>query len=484
MTSDIRTRSRAMPLALTAIVIGGAVLRLWGLGSSPLNFDESFTAMAGRLPLGGMFDFLRAHDSHPPLDYLLQLPLARAGASPFVFRLPAVACSIGALALFAWWMRGRALVGIVATAAMAVCAFQIAHGREARMYAVMELIGVAIAVTAESWLRAPRRRHAAVIGALVFAGLMTHVSMFLAAVGLLAVAGRRNDRDAWRWRAGIGAGIGAWALAWGPSFLVQARGGHSSWIPHTTVTRFIDTISNLVTFQSGVGLLVCAAIGAGIVICRRRDATLATVVTCCFVVPVVLAGIVGLRAPVLLDRTLTVVAWAPLLALGYAVDALARRASLVGAVAAALVLAVMVPTAVHTITTPSAPTVELTELERLARPGDVIAVQPASKGIELYWTLGIRSDDGATRAVQIVGLKQSIALELDSRPATGRIWLIQYVARPIGLAHFRTCAPTWHHGATRLLCIDRSSVSIIQGAAPSIPMIYVPGPTTSTTRPK
>src|SRR5579863_8601968 len=138
MASDIRTRSRTVPFALVAIVLAGAVLRLWGLGSSPLNFDESFTAMAGRLPLGGMFDFLRAHDSHPPLDYVLQLPLARARASAFVFRLPAVACSIGALALFAWWMRDRALVGIVATAAMAICAFQLAHGREARMYAVME----------------------------------------------------------------------------------------------------------------------------------------------------------------------------------------------------------------------------------------------------------------------------------------------------------------------------------------------------------
>ena len=66
-------------VALGLIVILGAVLRLWHLGTSSLGFDESFTGMVGRLPLGSIFGFLRAHDSHPPLDYLLQLPVARAG---------------------------------------------------------------------------------------------------------------------------------------------------------------------------------------------------------------------------------------------------------------------------------------------------------------------------------------------------------------------------------------------------------------------
>ena len=44
-----------------------------------------------------------------------------------------------------------------------------------------------------------------------------------------------------------------------------------------------------------------------------------------------LAGLIGLRAPVLLDRTLAVVAWGPLLALGFFVDdGLAARHTLVG----------------------------------------------------------------------------------------------------------------------------------------------------------
>ena len=53
---------------LIALVIAAAFLRLWGLGADRLNFDEAFTAMAGRLSLGDLFQFLRVHDSHPPLD--------------------------------------------------------------------------------------------------------------------------------------------------------------------------------------------------------------------------------------------------------------------------------------------------------------------------------------------------------------------------------------------------------------------------------
>lgn len=97
---DHSTRGATLWL-LAALVCGGAVLRLWGLGRYQLNFDESFTAMAGRLPLGDMLAFLRHHDSHPPLDYLLRAPLARAGVSEFMFRLPSAVCSIGALGLFA-----------------------------------------------------------------------------------------------------------------------------------------------------------------------------------------------------------------------------------------------------------------------------------------------------------------------------------------------------------------------------------------------
>ena len=130
---------------------------------------------------------------------------------------------------------------------------------------------------------------------------MTHISMALVAVGLLVLAGRRRDADAWRWRGAVAAGVAGWALLWGPSFLVQSRGGHSSWIPHTTPARFLATISSLVTSRPGISVLVVAAVVAGAIVCVRRDRNLAMVLVCCSAIPALLAGLLGLRAPVLVE---------------------------------------------------------------------------------------------------------------------------------------------------------------------------------------
>lgn len=449
-------RVRPVRLALSAVVVIGAVVRVWGLGSAPLNFDESFTAMAGRLPITGLFGFLRGHDSHPPLDYLLQLPLARAGASPFLFRLPAALCSIAALALFAWWMRDRGRVAFAATTVMAISTFQIAHGREARMYAPMELIGVGAAVVADSWLRAPRRRHYVIIGMLTFIGLMTHVSMALLAVGLVVLAGRRRDGHAWKWRAAVAAGAAAWAALWGSSFVVQSRGGHSSWIPHTTPGRFVDTIGALVVNRPEVSIVVVAAVVAGSIVCWQQDRQLALVLACCFGVPAVLAGVIGLRAPLLLDRTFTVVAWGPLLALGYLLDAIIRRAPVLGTATGAIAAMAML-SCVPGVLVAAGPTAALTELESVARSGDIIAIQPPSKGVELYWNLAVRSDEGDARAIQVPGLHAAVAVALTGHRPSGRIWVMQYTNQHLDYHRLRLCAPTWHHGPTRMLCI-RSNV--------------------------
>ena len=144
-------------------------------------------------------------------------------------------------------MRDRGRVGVLATAVMALSAFEIVHGRNARMYAELELLGVGLAILAEAWLRAPRRRHAVILFVLVLAGLLTHVSMFLVGAGLFVLAGRRRDRDAWRWRGAIVGAGAVWAVLWGPAFLVQTQGGHSDWIPRTTPARVVDTVASLVT---------------------------------------------------------------------------------------------------------------------------------------------------------------------------------------------------------------------------------------------
>ena len=461
-TPRTRAPSRGELAALAGIagaVVAGTILRLWGLGAGRLTYDESFTAMVGRLPITHLVSYLAHHDSHPPLDYVLRAPLARAGVSELWFRMPSALCSIAALALFGWWVRHRGFAGVVATTAMAVSAFQLTHGREARMYAEMELIGVGAAVLADAWLRHPRRGHAIAIGAVVFLGLMTHVSGFLLGAGILACAGTRRDRDAWEWRGAIVAAGVAWAALWGPTFAVQARGGHSDWIPATSFHGLVDALGRAVTFRSVAYEVVVLAVLVGAIAILRRDRTLGRVWLCCFAAPVAVGAAAGLALPVVIDRTFTVVSWGPLLAIGFAVDALARRLRVAGAFAFVALLAVMLPSTAYALATRSGPDVAIRHLQAVVRPGDVVAVRPAWKGVETEWSLGVRGRE-SFRTVRIGVAPGAESRIVGGAPVSGRVWVLDW--HHYALPNTTPCAPTWQRGTSRIEClrVPTSSIAI------------------------
>jgi hypothetical protein len=446
-----------------------AVLRLWGLGASRFSYDEAFTAMAGRLSLGHLFTYLMRQDSHPPLDYLLHLPLARAGVSELWFRLPSALLSIGAVALFAWWMRSRGRAGIIATALLALCTFQIVHGRQARMYAELELLGVGIAVLAAAWLARPRRAHAVLLGVLVFAGLMTHTSMFLLAAGLLALPGLRTDRPAWLWRGALlGAGAG-WAALWGSHFVVQAQGGHSAWIPSTTPATLTTALGGLLTPAAGLAstAVVLTALGAVVLVWRER--VLGRVWICCFAVPVAIGAVLGLVEPVVLDRTFTLMAWAPILAVAYLVDWMLRRVPVLGAVTLAACVVVMLSGSVGALRTPTGPDVPLRQLAASARPGDLVAVRPATKAPEVEWSLGVRTDSSTAR-VHVPSLPTAFAIRIGHTRPTGRVWILDWHASQIReVSGAMECARHWTWGHVQIHCLDLGSGSRVPPVAASGP---------------
>ena len=451
---------RGTALALVLLVALGAVVRFWDLGAARLNYDESFTAMAGRLPVGSLFDYLRRHDSHPPLDYLLRAPLARAGVSEFWFRAPSAILSLGAVALLAWWMRERGRFGLIATALMAVSAFEAVHGREARMYAELELLGVAIAVLAYAWLAAPRRWHAPVLGILVFVGLVTHVSMFLLAAGLLALPGHRSDRDASRWRAAIVLAVGAWVAVWGRSFAAQARGGHSSWIPPTTASRLAIAVGHVISFEPTLAIAAAIATIAGGLMIWNRDVTLGRVWLACAALPIAIAAVAGRFEPVVLDRTFTLMAWAPCLALACLVDALASARRVLGVVALVGMLVVMVPTTLRRIQAPTGPDRPLRQLAHDVKPGDVVAVRPASKAPEIAWSLGVREHLGS-RQVPVPDVPKAFGIELGAGPESGRVWLLDWrTFRAPAVTAADQCAPRWARGHPHIRCLrDRAGAA-------------------------
>lgn len=448
---------------LVGIVVIGVVLRAWRLGFNGLTYDESFTAMAARLPLDRLFDHLRTQDTHPPLDYLLRAPLARGGASDVVLRLPSFVCSCGALVLFAWWMRARGIAGVVATALLAGSAFQIYHGGEARMYALLELLGVASAIAAERWLLDDRSRWCAwVAGVLVALALFDHVSGFLLAAGMVAVAGVRLDRRAWEWRFAVGAAVLLWAVVWGASFLDQAGGDWVGWIPPTSPGSFARAVSGQVTDVEPLAWVVVAGVAVGAWRLWRADRRLGRVWFTVGAVPFLAAAAIGVVSPFLIDRAVTVASWAPPLALGYAAAWLATRWSLVGrGVVVALLAVVVVGTATFLAGKRYDSDLAVEHLEAVVRPGDVVLTRPARYATLPAYRIGVEQWSHA-RSVAVPGIDNASAFRAGAAPATGRIWLFTPVSFELSFPGYRSCTASagtdvapWTDGVTDVRCLER-----------------------------
>jgi hypothetical protein len=338
---------------------------------------------------------------------------------------------------------------------MALSSFELQYGREARMYAELQLLGVLALIALYAHLRSPRRSLRVALGAVILVALFTHVSALLLAGGILVGAGSVRSRDANRMRAWIVGAVAVWATLWGRSFLTQSHGNHSSWIPRTTIERAVSVVGSLVLPWGLAAVVVCVAIAIGVVVLARHDRVMARAWWACSGGPILAAIVCGRFAPVLIDRTLTLFAGGVFLAVGFALDrALARRV-VVPVVATTAVFAILVGRAVAIVSTPSGPNSQLRVLDAIARPGDVVAVRPPSKGVELDWSLGVRSDHGSTRRVE-VDLPSTPALLYTGAPATHHVWLLDFRDRTRPYEGFARCAPDRVTHGFRIMCLDAS----------------------------
>jgi hypothetical protein len=439
----------AWPVTI-AIVLVGIALRSWRLGAHSLSFDETFTAMAARRNPGELFAFLRLHDAHPPLDYLLRMPFAGAG-SDVLLRLPSVVLSSAALVIFALWMRDRGRTGLIATALVAVSGFEIFYGREARMYALMELVGVVVAVGTDRWLRSRRPGAAAVVSAALLVGVFTHISALVLAAGVFWAAGLARERSAWIWRAGVTAPVLIWAGLWGPTFVDQVRASPASWIPRTTLDSLLQSVAQPVTFTAGLAALIVLVVIGGAVVAGRRDRRLACVLIVCWVVPVVLAATLGRFGSFLQPRTLAFAAWAPLLAISAVLDEVLRRWRLAGVAAVALVAAVVLGSTVDGVERPGLDAVDTTvaHIASVVRPGDEVAIRPVWMQSLIEWNIGVRR--GGAHAVR-PPLPGTFALALGGTP-TGRVWLVEADGDLQPIVGDASCGRPWSDGSTHIRCV-------------------------------
>jgi uncharacterized membrane protein len=435
------------------VVLVGFALRIWNLGGHTLNFDETFTAMAARRSAGDLFQFLRTHDSHPPLDYLIRAPFSATGNDVWM-RVPSVVFSTAALAVFAWWMRGWGRAGLLATALFAVSGFEVYYGREARMYALMQLVGVVVAFGCHRWLVRRTTASAAVVSAALLVGVFTHVSALLLAAGVFLLAGRARDRAAWHWRIAVAAPVVVWAALWGAAMNQQRKAGTALWIPHTTPTTFVRALAQPLSYTNALAWLIAAAIVAGAVLVVRTDRRLAAVGLTAYLVPVLLGAAVGLRSHFFIPRTLAFGAWAPLLAVAFLLDAALRRWRIVGTAALALIAVVVLASTAQALRDTPLGQIDALDahLRAVVRPGDVVATPDWDRSL-VEWPLVVQGNVPTARVRS--PLHKGSAFRLDGRP-TGRVWLVESADESAAIPGYVACARPWANAAVRVRCLRRS----------------------------
>ena len=173
-----------------------------------------------------------------------------------------------------------------------------------------------------------------------------------------------------------------------------------------------------------------------------------------------------------LDRTFTLMAWAPVVAVAFFLDAASRRNRVLGTLAFMALAAFVLPSSLNAITARTGPDTPLRVLAQRVRRGDIVAVRPASKAPELQWSLGVQTHS-STHAVRVPdvpngsGVPGAFGIRLGTGPATGRVWLLDWKAsRAPVIAGAEQCRHSWGGGHVRIRCLETD-------AAPRGPM----GPT-------
>jgi len=199
-------------------------LRLPMLSKSFIG-DEICTLEYARQPLPGLFSYVAAHDSHPPLYYLIIHFCRMLGTNEMWIRLPGVLLGVGTCYLIfliasEFTSRRGALIAAVFAA---ISPRFVAISQLARNYVLVTFL---IALSTYLLIRIIRRPRLILWVGYVLASAAALYSFYYAAYAIVAqglayaVAGRHSRRQWLAWLAAQ-AGIVALFLPWVPWFLMQ-----------------------------------------------------------------------------------------------------------------------------------------------------------------------------------------------------------------------------------------------------------------------
>jgi mannosyltransferase len=174
---------------LITITMGGAIMRLAFLGLRPYWRDEAFTALAGHRSIGAMLSVV-AHDSAPPLSYLVQHLVLSVLGGPVGLRLTSAVAGSVAIPLGAALGRrvGGDRVGLWCAATVAVFPSLVLASRDARMYALATTLVLATILGLWRLVERPSWQRTAVYAVCVIAALYTNYFTAFAVIAELAAA--------------------------------------------------------------------------------------------------------------------------------------------------------------------------------------------------------------------------------------------------------------------------------------------------------
>jgi mannosyltransferase len=473
--TDVRGRlarlagTRAAAFALFGgLLIISMVYKARGLGSA-YWIDEGLSVGIGSHPLLDIPGLLH-QDGSPPLYYmLLHVWMGWFGTGEFATQ--SLSAIFGLLCIPAAFWAGNVMMGRrVAWAAAGLAAinpFLSLHSYEARMYALLILLGILTSTAFVLAFVQRRRVWAPVFGVLLVTMFYTHNwSLFFGAACAVAFAwlwwnSARDERRGLLRHGAIGFGVAALLYApWLPTLAFQARHTGAPW---ATRPMFDELIFGTGTTIGGRGPSVAMALSAGIAISalaaskRTRELRTTQVLLVLFAGTVLFAFISSQLSPAWAERYLSV-ALGPLLLFAAAVLSNAGR---LGLWALAIFVAICaIPQPVH-LMDPSDEKAVAMNVGPWMHPGDLVIVTHPERVpiMEHYLGPQLRYADlfGPVRDPRVMDWRDALARikkvrvatslmpMLDTVPVHGHVMLV----RPIVDHKANSWKAPWTHRVGR-----------------------------------
>jgi mannosyltransferase len=252
-----------LTLVMLAIVLTGAVLRLYGLDRTSIWLDEALSWDAARRPFWSMVRATANETSQPLHNIILYGAIRLFGDSAIALRLPSVI--LGVANIYLLYRLGAVLwdrtTGAFGAALLAISGFHLWYSQEARMYSLFALAATAFVLASIEFLRQPNRLSAALCTATGLALLYSHPFATWVWVGintaLAAALLRHGDWIAARGRSWLATqGLaGLVFLPWAIVLQRQARHVmHGFWIPFPTPDLLY---AMAVSIAGGAAMLGC-----------------------------------------------------------------------------------------------------------------------------------------------------------------------------------------------------------------------------------